>query len=223
MQNIKDAIDAIRNDKMVLLYDAADREGETDFMIPARSISPRDIAEMRIYGGGLLCAVIPDAAAERLGLPFAADILRRLPDLAHLAEGDLHYDSRSSFSLWVNHRDTFTGIPDRDRALTIRKLDEIVESTLAGDVVDFSSEFRSPGHVAVLRGAKDLLKERKGQTELSIALAELAGINPVLCICEMLDSETGYALTKEDAKKYAIKNDLVFVEGEEIVSGYEKG
>jgi 3,4-dihydroxy 2-butanone 4-phosphate synthase len=81
MQNIKDAIDAIRNDKMILLYDAADREGETDFMIPARSIRPRDIAEMRIYGGGLLCVVMPDAAAERLGLPFAADILRRLPDL----------------------------------------------------------------------------------------------------------------------------------------------
>lgn len=223
MQNITDAIDAMKNNKMVLIYDAADREGETDMVMPAKSIDPRDIAYMRIHGGGLLCTVIPDEAARRLGLPFMADILRGMQDLASLAEGDLPYDSRSSFSLWVNHRDSFTGITDRDRALTMRKLDEVVESVLRGHKIDFSSEFRSPGHVAVLRGAKNLLDERKGQTELSIALAMLADINPVLCICEMLDAETGYALTREDAKKYAIKNDLIFVGGEEIISGYEEG
>ena len=215
------AIDAVRRNRMVLLYDAADREGETDLMLPAKSISARDIALMRTEGGGLICTVIPSLAAERLGLPFMADILRRLPDLAHLAEGNLPYDSRSSFSLWVNHVNTFTGITDRDRALTMRKLDETVESVLLGDEIDFSREFRSPGHVAVLRGAKNLLNERRGQTELSIALAELANVNPVLCICEMLDSETGYALGREDAKRYALENDMVFIDGEDVVSGYE--
>ncbi|RJS68476.1 3,4-dihydroxy-2-butanone-4-phosphate synthase [ANME-2 cluster archaeon] len=223
MQNVMNAIDAMRDNRMILLYDAADREGETDLVMPAKSITAHDIAYMRTYGGGLLCAVIPDKAAERFRLPFMADILRQIPDLAALAEGDLPYDARSSFSVWVNHRTTYTGITDRDRALTMRKLDEIVESALHGDKISFSSEFRSPGHVAVLRGAKNLLKERKGQTELSIALAELADINPVLCICEMLDSDTGYALKREDAKKYASKNGLVFVDGEEVVSMYETG
>lgn len=223
MQNITKAINALRNNRMVLLYDAADREGETDMMLPAKSITPRDIAQMRTHGGGLLCAVMPDEAARRLGLPFMADILRRSPDLARLAEGDLPYDSRSSFSIWVNHRTTFTGIPDRDRALTVRKLDEIVEAVMLGETNNFSSEFRSPGHVAVLRGAKNLLDERRGQTELSIALAELAEINPVTCICEMLDSDTGYALERKDAERYAVKNDLIFVDGADVISAYGQG
>ena len=223
MQNITKATRAIRKNEMVLIYDAADREGETDLVMPAKSISPQDVAYMRIHGGGLICTVIPDEACERLGLPFMADILRRSPDLAPIAEGSLHYDFRSSFSLWVNHRTTFTGIPDRDRALTMRKLDEIVESVMQGEEISFSSEFQSPGHVAVLRGAKNLLEERKGQTELSIVLAMLAGINPVLVICEMLDAGTGYALAREDAKKYAKKNNLIFVDGEEIASRWIEG
>ncbi len=223
MQNITKAIDAIKNNEMVLIYDSADREGETDLVMPAKSISPQDVACMRIHGGGLICTVLPDEACARLGLPFMADILKRSPDLAQVAKGALQYDSRSSFSLWVNHRTTFTGIPDRDRALTMRKLDEIAESAMRGEPVSFSSEFQSPGHVAVLRGAKNLLKERKGQTELSIVLAMLAGINPVLVICEMLDAGTGYALTREDAKKYALKNNLIFVDGDEIASEWVEG
>lgn len=223
MQNIAKAIDAIKKNEMVLIYDAADREGETDLVMPAKSISPQDVAYMRIHGGGLICTVLPDEACARLGLPFMADILKRSPDLAPVARGALRYDSRSSFSLWVNHRTTFTGIPDRDRALTMRKLDEIVESTMRGEKTSFSSDFQSPGHVAVLRGAKNLLKERNGQTELSIVLAMLAGINPVLVICEMLDAGTGYALTREDAKKYAMKNNLIFVDGEEIASRWVEG
>ena len=82
-------------------------------------------------------------------------------------------------------------------------------------------EFRSPGHVALLRAAEGLLNERRGQTELSIALTILAGINPAVAICEMLDGNTGRALSKEDAKEYASKNRFVFVEGYEIVDAFK--
>ena len=56
---------------------------------------------------------------------------------------------------------------------------------------------------------------------LSIAMAEMAGINPSVTICEMLDDESGYALSKADAKKYAKRHNLVFVEGNEVLERWE--
>ncbi|VVB95911.1 3,4-dihydroxy-2-butanone 4-phosphate synthase [uncultured archaeon] len=222
--NLKDAIDAIRKGKMILLYDADDREGETDLVIPAISITPADIARMRRDGGGLICVAIHGSAAEKLGLPFMSDVLRSVSlngnkALRTLVEkkGDIPYDSRSSFSLWVNHRNTFTGITDNDRALTIRKIGETVYRVLNGEIIDFGEEFRSPGHVALLRAASGLLNERRGQTELSIELALKAGINPSMVVCEMLDENTGKALSKDDARKYSTMYNMPFIEGKNIL------
>ncbi len=222
--SLNEAIDAIRKGKMILLYDADDREGETDLVIPAISITPADVARMRRDGGGLICVAIHGSAAEKLGLPFISDILRSVSlngnnALRTLVEkkGDIPYDSRSSFSLWVNHRNTFTGITDNDRALTIKKVGETVQRVLNGELIDFGEEFRSPGHVALLRAASGLLNERRGQTELSIELALKAGINPSMVVCEMLDEKTGKALSKEDARKYSLKNNMPFIEGKNIL------
>lgn len=218
------AIGAVRNGKMILLFDAEDREGETDLVIPAQSVKPVDIARMRFDGGGLICVALHGDIADRLGLPFMSDILRSVSLNGHkplrtLVEkkGDIPYDSRSSFSLWVNHRDVFTGITDNDRSLTINKIGETAQKVLNGEWVDFGVEFRSPGHVALLRAASGLLNERCGQTELSIALALRAKICPAMVVCEMLDEKTGRALSKEDAKKYAICNNMPFVEGKNIL------
>ncbi|MCZ7400062.1 MAG: 3,4-dihydroxy-2-butanone-4-phosphate synthase [Candidatus Methanoperedens sp.] len=222
--SLKEAIDAIRKGKMILLYDADDREGETDLVIPAISTTPADVARMRRDGGGLICVAIHDNVAEKLGLPFMSDVLRSVSlngnkALRTLVEkkGDIPYDSRSSFSLWVNHRNTFTGITDNDRALTIKKIGETVHRVLNGEMIDFGGEFRSPGHVALLRAASGLLNERLGQTELSIELALRAGINPSMVVCEMLDENTGKALSKEDARKYAVKYNMPFIEGKNIL------
>ncbi len=222
--SLKEAIDAIRKGKMILLYDADDREGETDLVIPAISTTPADVARMRRDGGGLICVAIHGSVAEKLGLPFMSDVLRSVSlngnkALCTLVEkkGDIPYDSRSSFSLWVNHRNTFTGITDNDRALTIKKIGETVHRVLNGERIDFGEEFRSPGHVALLRAASGLLNERRGQTELSIELALKAGINPSMVVCEMLDEKTGKALSKDDARKYSLKNNMPFIEGKNIL------
>lgn len=74
----------------------------------------------------------------------------------------------------------------------------------------------------VLRAAGRLIRERRGQTELSIALAEMVEINPAMVVCEMLDAETGKALSKSDSIAYAKKNGLVFLAGQTIVDGYQK-
>ena len=75
-------------------------------------------------------------------------------------------------------------------------------------------------HVALLRAAEGLLDERKGQTELSVALARMAGITPAMVVCEMLDNNNGKALSKEDSKEYGKEHGLVFLEGKEIVEAY---
>lgn len=218
------AIESLRNGKMILLFDSDEREGETDMVIPALSVTPSDIARMRRDGGGLICVSIHNDSAQKLGLPFMSDILRSVSLNGHgslrtLVEkkGDIPYDSRSSFSLWVNHRNTFTGITDNDRALTINKIGEVVEQVLNGKRIDFGKEFRSPGHVALLRAAPGLMEERRGQTELSIALALEAGISPSMVVCEMLDGKTGKALSKEDAKEYARRHGMPFVEGKNLL------
>jgi len=163
-----------------------------------------------------------------LGLPFMHDVLKvaseKMPQLAKVSDAhDIKYDSRSSFSLWVNHRDTFTGVTDIDRALTIKRIGEVVDYVMFnGKKFDFGSEFRSPGHVALLRAADGLVYERVGQTELSVALAEMAGIAPAVAICEMLDAETGKALSKKKAKEYAEGKGIPFVEGKDIVKYYKE-
>ncbi|MDN5308989.1 MAG: 3,4-dihydroxy 2-butanone 4-phosphate synthase [Methanolobus sp.] len=225
-ENINKAMEALQNGRMILLFDMEGREAETDFTIPAKAVTPSDVKWMRKDAGGLICVALDPHASEKLGLPFMADILREARQssnsLGNIVEkgGDLKYDSRSSFSIWVNHRDTRTGIPDNDRALTINKLGDIVDRALDGEVPDFGKEFRTPGHVATLRAAGKLVHERMGQTELSIALAKIAGITPAMVVCEMLDDNTGRALSKEDAIRYGKDKGLVFVEGEEVVKAY---
>jgi 3,4-dihydroxy 2-butanone 4-phosphate synthase len=116
----------------------------------------------------------------------------------------------------VNHRDGFTGVTDDDRALTIRRLGEVSADADYG-VDAFADEFRTPGHVHLLRGASGLLDERRGHTELGLALAEAAGVAPAVAGCEMLDDETGGALSTADAEAYARRHDLPFVEGAALI------
>ncbi|HHV24485.1 MAG TPA: 3,4-dihydroxy-2-butanone-4-phosphate synthase [Methanosarcina sp.] len=225
-ENINRALEALQAGKMIQIYDSDSREGETDFVIPAKAVTFKDVKWMRKDAGGLICVAVDPVASKQLRLPFMAELVREASKNGDVLgrivekEGDLKYDSHSSFSLWVNHRETRTGIPDNERALTIRKIGEITEKMLSGDTIYFGDEFRTPGHVALLRAADGLLDERKGQTELSIALARMAGITPAMVVCEMLDDYNGKALSKEDAKSYGEEHGLVFLEGQEIVEAY---
>ena len=173
---IDEALDALKQGKVILLYDFDNRERETDFAILSSAVTPETIRMFRKDGGGLICTAISGAAAQAFGLPFASDALRFAGDIVE-KEGDVPYDRRnhSSFSLWVNHRNTYTGVTDRDRALTVTSIAEYVKNFENGNVGKFSDDFRTPGHMALLRAADDLLDQRRGQTELSVALAQMAG------------------------------------------------
>jgi 3,4-dihydroxy 2-butanone 4-phosphate synthase len=219
---MEQAIAAFREGKFILLYDFDDRERETDFAIRADAVTSRHVMWMRKDGGGLICTAVHPEAARVLGLPFARDLMSAYAAVEQL--GDIPYDRKntSSFSLWVNHRDTYTGITDRDRALTITAIADQVEHAMNGGGTRFHQIFRTPGHVAILRAADGLLEKRCGQTELSIALAAFAGITPAVTICEMLDDATGLALGKEDAIRYASRHGLVFLEGKDVMEWWRE-
>lgn len=207
---VKRAIEAFQAGQPILVYDSDGREEEIDMMYPADAVNPEDIARLRGDAGGLVCVAISYETAESFDLPFYHDAV----DHAMTEHGDLGYDSRSSFSLSVNHRLTYTGITDTDRARTVRALAEVSENP---HLVSFAREFRSPGHVFLLKAAAGLLQQRQGHTELGIALAEAAGIQPAVALCEMLDEETSGALSKSKAATYAAEQGLPLVEGDAII------
>jgi len=225
---LEDALEDLKNGRFVLVYDADGREEETDFFIAGEFVTPEAIHIMRKDGGGLIFIMLEHGVAKKLGLPYLADVIykcsQKWPVFKELIPNDIPYDTKSSFSLTINHRKTFTGIRDVDRALTISEFAKLVGKVENMDDVKaqrlFGENFRSPGHVPICISSQGLLKNRQGHTELGIALAKMAGLTPVMAGCEMLDM--GISLKKEKAMKYAEEHDLTFLEGRQIIEAWKK-
>ncbi|MFA9502765.1 3,4-dihydroxy-2-butanone-4-phosphate synthase [Natrinema sp. H-ect1] len=204
------ALESLRTGEPILVHDAADREGETDLIYHADAVTPEAVARLRNDAGGLICVALGYEIAEAFDLPFYSDAVEHPATADH----ELGYDDRSSFSLTVNHRDTYTGITDDDRSTTIR---ELGAAAATPETTAFAEEFRVPGHVHLLKGAPDLLSQREGHTELGLALADAAGRSPAVVVCEMLDDETGDALSPADARDYADRHGFAYLEGSEVL------
>jgi len=221
---IDDALKELKKGNIVLIYDEDGREAETDIVVAAEHAKPAHIRTMRKDGGGLICTAVHHEISEKLKLPFLVDIWNHTSDkftvFDELTPNDIPYDAKSSFSITINHRKTFTGITDKDRSLTITAFSQISENAMNGyDPKEFGKNFRSPGHVILLNASEGLLAKRKGHTELSVALMEMADLTPVATICEMLDDDGG-SLSREKAEEYAKKNGLVFLMGRDIIDAY---
>lgn len=229
IKKIQKAIENLRNGEFILIYDDDKREGETDLVIASEYATPRSIKTMRKDGGGLIFLMIPNEIAQKLKLPFLAemykDIEDKYPVLKELEPTDIPYDTKSSFSLYINHRKTFTGITDIDRSLTMNSFANLIKKIKKIDDTKatklFGQEFRSPGHIPICIAAKNLLNERRGHTELVISMLKMANLTPVGSGCEMI-GDNGKALSKEKAQQYAKKHNLVFLEGKEIIDAWKK-
>jgi 3,4-dihydroxy 2-butanone 4-phosphate synthase len=229
IEKVDKALSDLQNGKFVLVYDDDSREGETDLVIASEFVSPKSIRTMRKDGGGLIFIMVSNEIASKLKLPYLADLFadidNKYPILKELIPNDIPYDTKSSFSVYINHRDTFTGITDIDRSLTMKRFAELTKeigSLNNGNATKmFGKEFRSPGHVPICVASKGLLYERKGHTELVIALLKMAGLAPAGSGCEIMGDD-GKALSKTKAEQYADENNLVFLEGKEIVKAWKK-
>lgn len=220
---VRNAANALSKGEPLLIFDNPAREGETDIVFLAEKVTAEKVRFMRREAGGLLCVTVPEELMTAIGLGFQQDMLGELstahPILSKLVPSNLPYDRRSAFGLAVNHRSTFTGVSDRDRALTIRAVGEIVrDSAFMGKrelEQRFANEFIVPGHVPLLHAARGLLAERRGHTELSTALAKVAGLTQSLALMEML-SDDGGSLPVKEAIERAQRRGWAFVDGEEI-------
>ena len=225
---ITKACEELRNGKMVLVYDADGREEETDMVIASEFVDQDIVRTYRKDAGGLICVTIPPETRHCIGIPYMVDVLQNSKGLYPILDGlkanDIPYDAKSSFSLTINHRKTFTGITDKDRALTISEFAKIVQLSRScnnGHAADtFAKNFRSPGHVHLLNASEKLVLDRQGHTELATALMVLAGLTPTATICEMMGDD-GRALSKSRAQKYAADNSLLYLEGREIIKSWK--
>ena len=219
--NVARALKLLSSGKPVFIHDSSSREDEVDMVYHASFIDFRKIALLRRLAGGLICFSMPKNVGEALGLRYMSDILRDVGYI-ELTGRTLRYGDPPNFSLWVNHRNALTGIRDMDRALTIRELDNVVKLVVDGRVGEarrkFINEFVAPGHVPILLGRG--LKARRGHTELSLALAELAGLRPSMVIAEVLDE--GGAMSVGKVRGLASKLGTVVIEGDEIINEWEK-
>ena len=218
--SLVETIAALKAGRFVLVHDDNARENEIDMVVAAEHIKHHHIAMMREDAGGLLCLAIANQITSKLGLVYMHDIIADMgkinPVFSKLTEGRPSYGDKPSFSIAVNHRSTFTGITDHDRALTISKMAEICKNIDNGGIDQFARNFRAPGHVPILIASKRLLHDRMGHTELCVYLMQLADLTPAVAICEMMDSATHKALSIETAQEYATKVGIPLIEASEL-------
>jgi 3,4-dihydroxy 2-butanone 4-phosphate synthase len=228
--SVGDAIRAFSQGKPVMVFDSDFREKETDLLWPATAATPAVMRRLRIDCGGLLFLAIGNEIGEMFDLPWLQDLhtheklVEDNPVLSHLITNDLQYDTRSAFTLSINHRDTYTGITDRDRSLTTKRFGELsgelMEKSISGEEAykALGNEFRTPGHIPVCRESPGGLSSRQGHTELAVAIARLAGQVPATIGAEMLQPDGDGALSVEDARSYASKYKIPMITGDDLLN-----
>lgn len=210
-----------------MIHDDKSRENEVDLVIAAQYVRPRDISQLRNMAGGMICLAISNDVARKLGLMYMHEILDKISDndttVSKMILGNAPYGDRPSFSISINHIDTYTGITDLDRALTVSEMSKICSQIDNGGKDQFARYFRTPGHVPILIEARGLLEERLGHTELAVHLMKLANLIPSAVICEMLDSTTFRALTLDKALEISRSYEIPVLEANQIkqINGLE--
>jgi len=214
--SFESALESLRRGEFVLLFDSAGRESEVDMVVAAEFVTPEHVARMRQHAGGLLCMALGNDFASSLQLQYMHEILSdSLISNKEMIMGLAPYGDHPTFSLSVNHYRTYTGITDKDRALTIKEMANIYN--IENRQKRFASSFKTPGHVPLLIASRGMLGTRQGHTEMSVYLAQTAGLTPITAICEMMDAQTYTALSVDKAEKYAKENGIPLVDGKQLL------
>ena len=213
--SLESGLQSLKRGEFVLLFDSAGRENEVDMVVAAEYVTPEHVARMRQHAGGLLCIAIDSDFGNSLGLRYMHDILAESSTDKEMIMGLAPYGDRPTFSISINYYQTYTGITDKDRSVTIQEMAKIFN--VDNKKKKFISSFKTPGHVPLLLASKGLLQNRQGHTEMSVYLTKLANLTPVTAICEMMDAETYTALSVEKAEKYAKQNAIPLIDGKELL------
>lgn len=215
------AITRLQNGGFILLHDSSKREDETDLVVAAQFLTPESVARMRKDAGGLLCLAMENSFSKSIGLQYMHDMLASCSKFDDSLKSMIYcltkYGDHPTFSITVNHSRTRTGITDMDRATTICELANLYDLDLHLRKPAFVSSFRTPGHVPLLIAEEGLLKKRRGHTEMSVFLMDLAKLKPLSAICEMMDSQNHIAMSSDEIQSYAKTNDVPILEESELL------
>src|ERR1700750_3046004 len=192
---IEEAIEDIRQGKMVVVCDDEHRENEGDLTMAAQFITPEAINFMRKEGGGLICLALTPERCDELGL----DLMAAKNESAFETAFTVSIEARSGVS---------TGISAADRARTIQ---------VAIDPKSSPRELVQPGHIFPLKAKAGGVLERVGQTEAAVDLARLAGLNPSGVICEIMNEDGSMARVR-DLEPYCVRHDIKMVTGADLVA-----
>ena len=181
----EEAIEEIRQGKMIILVDDEDRENEGDLTIAAEKVTPEIINFMAVHGRGLICLPLEGAWVDKLKLPMMTK------------QNESQFGTGFTVSIEARKGVT-TGISAFDRATTI--LTAVADDVKAEDVV-------TPGHIFPLRAKDGGVLVRAGQTEGSVDLCRLAGLKPASVICEIMRDD-GNMARMPDLIEFAKKHDI---------------
>jgi len=186
--SIEDAIEAIRDGKMIIVVDDEDRENEGDLTIAAEKVTPEAINFMAKFGRGLICIPMTEERLDELELPLM------------VAQNTAQFDT--AFCVPIEAKGvTSTGISAADRAATI---------LAAIDPRTRPSDLARPGHMFPLRARNGGVLVRAGQTEAAVDLARIAGLYPAGVICEIMNDDGTMARVPE-LTRVAKKHKLLMI------------
>jgi len=191
--SIEDAMEDIRQGKMIIIVDDEDRENEGDLMIASEKVTPEAINFMAKYGRGLICLALTEERTRELGLSMMVE--------------DNESAFETPFTVSIDAREGITtGISASDRSITI----QTAINSQAG-----KSDLVKPGHIFPLRARAGGVLVRMGQTEASVDIARMSGLYPSGVICEIMDDDGTMArlpslieFTREHGLKMITTKDL---------------
>ena len=196
INTIDEAVEDIKNGKVIIVIDDEDRENEGDFICAAEKITPEIVNFMATHGRGLMCVPLTEERCRELELDFM------------VGKNTALHNTPFTVSVDLIHPDTTTGISANDRALTIQAL--VDENTKPEDL-------GRPGHVFPLKAKSKGVLRRAGHTEAAIDVARLAGLKPGGVLIEIMN-EDGTMARLPDLVKIAEKFDLRIITIENLIS-----
>lgn len=171
---IDEALEALRQGKVILVTDDENRENEGDFICAAQFATTENVNFMAVHGKGLICMPMSATLCEKLQFP---QMVRENKD-----------NHETAFTVSVDHKDTTTGISAAERGLTAVKCTEDDAKP---------EDFRRPGHMFPLLAKKNGVLERNGHTEATVDLMRLAGLKECGLCCEIMRDDGTMMRTPE--------------------------
>ena len=196
MNTIEEALEDIKQGKIVIVVDDEDRENEGDFVTAARNANPELINFMATHGRGLICTPLIEETCDKLGLEMMVD------------SNNSHFDTPFTVSIDLIGDGCSTGISAADRSKTVQAL--IDPNTKPNDL-------GKPGHIFPLRAKAGGVLRRAGHTEAAVDLSRLAGFEPAGLIVEIMN-EDGTMARLPELKEIAKKFDLKIVTIESLIA-----